>query len=314
MKRVIVTGSVGYDYIMDFPGRFADRIMPDKVHVLSLSFLVEKMSKNVGACATNLAYTFKLLGGEPLIMSSVGKDFSDAKKFLIKHKISTLGIHVFDDDYCSSYHVVTDQDDNQIGAFHMGALKHNKELSLKKFSQCDFVTIGPTDPKAMIKYVDECQELKLPYLYDPSFQIADFTPEDLLKGLSGAAITIGNDYEIALIEKRLGISHEKLVAMVPVLITTLGPKGSVIESGKDTIHIKPAKITKVVDPTGAGDAYRAGFIAGYLNSKDLTVCGQTGSVAAAYAIEHYGTVTHHFTKKEFEKRYKENYGATIRLI
>ncbi len=336
MKRVIVTGSLGYDYIMDFPGRFADRIMPDKIHVLSLSFLVDKMTKNVGACATNLAYTFKLLGGDPLIVSSAGKDFHDAKQFFIKHKISIKGIHVFHDDYCCSYHVVTDQDDNQIGAFHMGAQKHNKELSLlamkglafqKKARPLEnFVTIGPTDPVAMSKYVDECHELKLSYLYDPAFQIADFTPEELRKGLSGAAIAIGNDYEIALMEKRLGISHEKIVALVPILITTLGPKGSVIESGKDAMHIQPAKITKVVDPTGAGDAYRAGFLAGYLGVsrgdlakarpplikiQDLVICGQMGSVAAAYAIEHYGTVAHHFTKKEFEKRYSYNYRNTI---
>lgn len=313
MKQVIVTGSLGYDYIMDFPGRFADRIMPEKIHVLSLSFLVERLTKRVGACATNLAYSFKLLGGDPIILSSAGKDFKELQTFFKKYRISTAAIKIFHDDYCSSYHVVTDQNDNQIGAFHLGALKHNKELSLKKFIGSDFVSIGPTDPIAMAKYVNECYKYKLPYLYDPSFQIADFTPEELRKGLTGAAIAIGNDYEIALMEKRLGMSHKELVALVPILITTLGPKGSIVESGKNVIHIKSAKISKVVDPTGAGDAYRAGFLTGYLKKMDLKMCGQMGSVAAAYAIESYGTVSHHFTTKEFERRYFENYGQKILL-
>lgn len=308
MKRVVVTGSLGYDYIMNFPGRFADRIMLDKIHVLSLSFLVDRLTKNIGGCATNLAYTLKLLGGEPLIVSSAGKDFGEMKKFLLRNNISTQGIMVYADDFCSSYHVVTDKDDNQIGAYYVGASKHNKELSLYYE---EFATIGPTDPIAMKKFVAQCQKLQVPYLYDPSFQIANFTPNELRKGLAGAAIAIGNDYEIALMEQRLNIAHEKLISMVPILITTLGPKGSIVESGSNAMHIKPAKPSRVLDPTGAGDAYRAGFLAGYLREFDLETCGQMGSVAAAYTVEQYGTVTHHFTIKEFEKRYKENYGEEL---
>lgn len=355
--NVIVTGSLSYDTIMDFPGKFADRIMPDKIHVLSLSFLVETLTKHIGGCATNLAYTLKLLGVDPFIMSAAGKDFGEMGKFFKLHKITTKGIKVFDHDYCGCYYVVTDSNDNQIGSFYPGASKHNKELSLNAiqgpalcgkdgpYENCkNFVTIGPTDPAAMVKCVNECILLRLPYLYDPSYQIAHFSPEELRKGIVGAEIVIGNDYEIALIEQRLSISHDELITMVPILITTLGPKGSVIETPTDVIHIQPANVSTVVDPTGAGDAYRGGFLAGFLHfsflrgglaearpplvkitksclrdprrvtADDLQICGQMGSIAAAYTVEKYGTVTHTFTKKEFIKRYYNSYNTTLTLL
>ena len=150
-------------------------------------------------------------------------------------------------------------------------------------------------------------------MYDPAFQIGNFTPEELIEGISNAQILIGNDYEIALIEDKLKISHEELIVMVPILITTLGSKGSIIEARNDAMHIKPAKPKNTSDPTGAGDAFRAGFVAGYLKGFDLLVCGQMGSVAAVYTVEKYGTQTHEFTKKEFTKRYEENFGTSVKL-
>lgn len=318
--QVIVTGSLGYDYIMDFPGRFADRIMPDKIHKLSLSFLVDKLSKQFGGVAGNIAYTLKLLGVDPTIMACAGNDFLPYKKHLTDHRISTKGIKEFDDVPCSLYAVVTDQDDNQIGSYFMGAMKHAKDLALqevvlrgKTTSYEIFVVISPTDPAAMVKYVKECRLLNLPYLYDPAFQIATFTADQLKEGIGGAALLIGNDYEISLMEDRLSISHEELLVMPPVVITTLGAKGSIIETRKEAIHVKPAKPKNTSDPTGAGDAYRAGFLASYLRKLDLATCGQMGSVAAAYTVEMYGTQTHAFTKKEFIARYKDNYGTTISL-
>lgn len=297
-----MTGSLSFDYIMDFAGRFADRIMPDKLHVLSLSFLAEKLSKQFGGCAPNVAYTLTLLGVDPCIVTAAGNDWDEYKKFLVKNKISTAGIKVFTDEPCSSYHVITDRDDNQIGAFYIGASRYNDRLHIPKNSE--FVIIGPTDPKAMVSYVDQCQGKK--YMYDPAFQIANFTQAQLAKGIKGAEILIGNDYEIALIKQRVEIS-------VPILITTLGAKGSIIETHKEKIYCKAAKPKNVSDPTGAGDAYRAGFLAGYLRGFDLQVSGQMGSVAAAYTVEKYGTQTHHFTKGEFIKRYKENFGSMIHL-
>lgn len=310
--NVVVTGSLGFDYIMDFAGRFADRIMPEKIHVLSLSFLVEHLSKQFGGTAGNIAYTLKLLGLDPLIVAPVGNDFHPYKTFLESKKIQTKHIAVHNNVSTSAYFVMTDKADNQIGAFFVGATKYAKNLTIPRDRKA-FVVLTATDPLAMKKYVKECRLLNLPYLYDPAFQVAMFSAEELREGISGAQILIGNDYEIALIKEKLEISHEELVMMVPILITTLGGKGSIIETRHDSIGVAAAKPKNMSDPTGAGDAYRAGFLAGFLRKFPLDVCGRMGSVAAVYTVEKYGTQTHTFTKKEFIKRYIENYGKTITL-
>jgi len=311
MKEV-VTGSLGYDYIMNFNGRFADRIMPDKLHKISLSFLADKLTKNIGGTAGNLAYTLHLLGIEPSIISAAGNDFDEYKKFLTKHGIDTSGIRIVKDEPTGSYHVVTDKDDNQIGAFYAGALKYNKELEISASS--NFVVVGPNDPEAMKVYIRQCREKKLRYMYDPAFQIDSMSPDELRFAIEGAELLIGNDYEISLIEQKLEISHEELLVMGPkAIITTIGAKGSIIETRKEAIAVKPAKPKNVSDPTGAGDAYRGGFLAGYLRGFDLLTCGQMGAVAAVYTVEKYGTVTHHYTKDDFIKRYEENYGTKLVL-
>jgi len=323
--KVLVTGSLSYDVIMDFPGRFADRIMPDKIHTISLSFLVEKLNKQFGGTAGNVAYTLKLLGVEPLILSAGGNDFASYRQFLRRKKISTRYVPEYANVATGSYFVVTDREDNQIGAFYSGAMQHNETLSLTAVKETiDFVHIAPNTPAAMKHYVRECRQQGIPYMYDPAFQIADCTAGELREGIEGAAIVIGNDYEMSLVEGKLGISHEELLVMGPVVVTTLGARGSVIETRREAIHVKAAKPQNVSDPTGAGDAYRAGFLAGYLSrtsvrknhrirSEELAVCGQMGSVAAVYTVEKYGTQTHSFTKKEFIKRYQDNYGESIVL-
>lgn len=316
--NVIITGSLGYDYIMNFSGKFADRIMPDNLHKISLSFLADKLNKQFGGTAGNIAYSLKLLGINPKILSVAGNDFSSYKEFLEKKNIATDGILIRKEEPTSCYFVVTDQDNNQIGTFYVGAQKYASKLSLSTFLQGDplekFVVISPQDPTAMKKFVKECQTLHVPYLYDPAFQIATFTKEVLREGIIGAEILIGNDYEIDLITNTLEISHEELLVMGPkVVITTLGSKGSIIESRNDAIHIKPAKVKNTSDPTGAGDAYRSGFLAGYVGKFDLETCGRMGSIAAAYTVEKYGTVTHTYTKKEFINRYKENFGNEITI-
>lgn len=345
--NVVVTGSLAYDYIMNFPGRFADRIMPDKIHKLSLSFLVNKLNKNFGGTAGNIAYTLKLLGVEPLILSAAGNDFAPYAAHLNLFNISKRFIKIHKNVSTGSYFGITDQQDNQIGAFYEGALKYTKQLSLRIPSQsllqedllqkASLCVISPTNPQAMKRYVKECQKLKLPYLYDPAFQIDHFTPEELRQGITGAQILIGNDYEIALIEKKLHFSHRELVQLVPIVVTTLGAKGSVIESvhqsfwgrakrglqnpdsglarmtKKISLNIKAARSENTSDPTGAGDTYRAGFLAGFLHGFDLQICGQMGAVAAVYSVEKYGTQTHYFTKNDFGQRYKENFGQALSL-
>jgi adenosine kinase len=309
--NVVVTGSLGFDYIMDFSGRFKDRIMPDKIHNISLSFLVDTLTKQFGGTAGNIGYTLKLLGINPLIVAAAGNDFTAYKRFLAKHKISTTYISVRQDVPTSSYFVMTDTDDNQIGSFYMGSMKYAKNLTIPEKST--FVLVTPNEPAAVMEYVAQCKKRHLPYLYDPAFQIDHFTAKELRDGISGAKILIGNDYEISLIEHKLAIPHKELIRLVPMLITTLGSKGSIIETDEESVHCKPAKPKNVIDPTGAGDAFRAGFIAGYLRHYDVKICGQMGSVAAVYTVETYGTQTHTFTKKEFIKRYRENFGDTITL-
>lgn len=311
--NVVVTGTLGFDYIMNFSGRFADRIMPDKIHNISLSFLVDKLSKQFGGTAGNIAYTLKLFGLTPYIVSSAGNDFDEYSRFLTKHKISTKYISLHKNIGTGSYFVVTDKDDNQIGSFYTGATKYARKLTIGVTGKPDFVIIAPTDPEAMRAYVRECRKESFPYMYDPAFQIGNFTDEDLREGIDGSKILIGNDYEIALIEDKLKISHDELRTLVPVLITTLGPKGSIVETRYESIYCKPAKPEINTDPTGAGDAYRAGFIAGFIKGLDLGICGQLGSLAAVYTVEQYGTQTHTFTLNEFKKRYYVNFGSIPQL-
>lgn len=308
--NIAVVGSLGFDYIMNFSGNFTDRIKEEKIHSLSLSFLVDHLSKQLGGTAGNIAYTLKLTGLQPYIVAYAGNDFEPYRKHLASHNIPLDGIKEHKALPTSAYFVITDLDNNQIGSFYVGAMKDAHKLRINALPvKPDFVVIAPTDPKAMVKSAQYCQEHSLPYLFDPAFQTATFKHEELRLAINDAAILIGNDYEINLIESSLDISHEELLLMVPLLITTLGNKGSIIETRKESIHIKPAKTRGVVDPTGAGDAYRAGFLAGYLKKQPLAMCGQMGSVAAAYSVELYGTQTHTFTKQAFNRRYEENYGG-----
>lgn len=312
--RVLVTGTLSYDYIMDFPGLFVDRIMPEKIHNISLSFLVDKLSKQFGGTAGNIAYSLRLLGVRPILFATAGNDFAPYQKFLTRKHVITKYVKKVRNVPTSSYFVVTDNNDNQIGSFYIGASEYNKSLAVSNIKEkLDFAIVAPNNPTANIHFVSECRKLGIPYLYDPAFQISNYSPQELLNGIEGAAVLIGNDYEIALIEQKLGVSHRSLIAMVPVLITTLGSKGSIVETQKEAIHIKAAKPKNTSDPTGAGDAYRAGFIAGFLRGFSLQTCGQMGSVAAAYTVEKYGTVTHEYTKKDFVKRYKENFGTSLIL-
>jgi len=311
---IVVTGSVGYDYIMGFPGKIQDRIMPDKIHTISLSLLADKLHKQFGGTGGNIAYSLNLLGVTPLLQTYVGNDFTPYQEFLNAHHIPTTYIRVDEKNASGTYFVVTDKVDNQIGAYYKGALIRNTSLHLANIHEpFDLVVISANEPKAMVQYAAECMKRKIPYMYDPSFQIGNFSKKELHDGVSHAAMLIGNDYEIALLEKRLEISHMKLLDLCPVVITTLGAKGSLIEAKSKRISVLPAKAKAIIDPTGAGDAYRSGFLAGYVRGFDLHICGQMGSIAAVYTVEAYGTQTHSYSKKEFCTRYQKNYKTKLVL-
>ena len=314
MSPEYVGGSLSFDYVENFGGLFADRILPEKIESLSLSFLVESRDVQFGGTAGNIAYTMKLLGLDPIIIACAGRDFEAYRTFLIEHGLDVSQIQVHEDELTSQYHVVTDAKGNQIGTFSIGAMKYAKDISLGELVQEEsFFMLSPTNPDAMVEYVRQCKEKKIRYMYDPAFQIATLSKEELCDGISGAEILIGNDYEIALIEKKTGLTHAQILQTVSIVVTTLGDKGALIETKDERIEIQPAKPENVSDPTGAGDAFRGGFLAGYLRGFDLQTCGQMGAVAAVYTVEKYGTVTHSYSKEEFAERYKENYKTELTL-
>ena len=311
---IVVVGSLAFDFVMNFPGKFAEHIMPDKIHILNLSFLTDKLRKNFGGTAANISYNLALLGERPAILATAGKDFASHKKFLKKSAIETRYIKIYKSDFTSNYFAIVDKSDNQIGAFYSGVMKKANKLSLKKIKEpVDFMIISPTDPKAIIKLAVECQKSKIPYMFDPGMQLPILTKNQLLKGVKGAKILIGNDYEISSIQKKLGLSKRKLLSKVEILITTLAEKGSIIQIKQKSFKIKPAKPKNVSDPVGAGDAYRAGFMVGFLRDFDLRTCGQMGSITAVYTVEKCGTSTHRFTKKQFCDRYRHNFKKKLKL-
>ena len=317
--NIVVVGSLSFDFIMNFPGRFSDHILPDKIHILNLSFLTEKLNKNFGGTAGNIAYNLAQLKNNVAILATAGKDFNVYQKFLNKTGVNTKYIKKYQNDFTSNYFVVVDKLDNQIGGFYAGAMIQATKLSLKNIKEkIDFVIISPTVPEAMINLAKECQQLKVPYLFDPGMQLPRLTKEQLLQGISGAKILIGNDYEVSLMQKKLNLTSQTLKNKVDILITTLAEKGSFIEAknpptGGKKIIVTSAKPAKILDPVGAGDAYRSGFMAGFSRNFNLKTCGQMGATTAVYTVEKYGTTTHRFTIKEFCARYKKNFGEDLVL-
>jgi adenosine kinase len=312
---LLISGSLAYDQILDFPGKFADSIMPDKLHMLNVSFLVHKMRKGFGGTAGNIAYTLSLLGVRPALIGTVGDDFVPYREFLEKHKIETSNVKTIKGQYCSTAIGFTDSKDNQIWGFHIGADAFSDKISVKKIkNKIDFGLIAPHNPKTMLNFAREYTSLKIPYLFDPGMQLPYFSGEDLKMAFKGAKIIIGNDYEIAIMQKKTGISDlHTLAKKEKIVITTLGEKGSFVSEAKGSIKIKPAKPKSVTDPAGAGDAYRAGFLAGYLKGLSIETCARMGSVISVYTVEKYGTTTHSFTIPEFCARFKANYGEEIQL-
>ncbi len=298
---------------MDFPGVFGDHIMPDKIHQLNVSFLVDTLEKQRGGTAGNIAYNLALLKSSSSIFAAAGNDFNEYAIFLKQNGIDTSNIEIIKDKPTASAFIMTDKNDNQISAFYPGAMRETPSLSLKGI-QTDFAIISPNDPKAMVKFAKEATEKNIPYMMDPGMQLPVLNASDLTDMVLGAHILIGNDYEIDLLKKKSSLSEKDLFEQkVEILITTLGANGSQIKTKGETFAIKPAKPKEVVDPTGAGDAYRAGFMAGFLRGLDVKTCGQMGSVAASFAIEKYGTQQHHFTIQTFQDRYVQAFGDMIEL-
>lgn len=310
---VLVSGSLAYDYIMDFPDSFKNHILPEQLHILNVSFVVDKLNKNFGGCAGNIAYTIKMLGAEPIILGVLGKDADDYLVHCKQAKLKTDYIKQVDNKFTASAHITTDKDDNQLAAFYSGAGEEAVGLSISEVKEnLELALITPTKKEAMIRHAKECYEVKIPFVFDPSHQLTAFTAQELMLVIGQAKFFIGNDYEMKLTQEKTGWGMAELLNHVEVVITTLGEKGSIISTKDGNIEVGICPAQSVDDPTGAGDAYRAGFFAAYVRGLDLKTCGQVGAVAASYTVEKYGTQTHEFTLAEFKERYGKAFGQELK--
>lgn len=310
---ILVSGSLAYDYIMNFPDSFKNHIMPENIHILNVCFVVDDLKRTWGGTAGNIAYTMRLLGADPLIVSAVGKNGGDYAQHLKDRGINTNYIYTDAARLTASAFITTDADDNQITAFHGGPLGLAGNISLhaikEKFS---LALISPTQKEAMVKHLKECVELGVKAVFDPGQQITVFDGQELRRMISQAHFVIGNDYEMKLLQDRTGWSAQEMLKETKILITTLGEKGSVITTAEgEMVEVSSCPPLSFDDPTGAGDSYRAGFFTAYEQGLDFKTCGQMGSVAASYAIETNGTQEFNFTKDDFCKRYFKTYGEEI---
>ncbi len=309
--RIFVTGSIAFDYIMVFPGRFRDHILPDKMHVLSVSFLVDSLTRLRGGTGANISYNLGLVKERPVLVGTVGEDFGEYRAWLEGHGVDCGAVRVIAGEHTASCFINTDLQDNQITAFYPGAMAQASSVSILEAGATpgDLVLIAPNDPTAMNRYVTECIEAGIPYLYDPSMQLPRLEKADLEKGCRGARILAGNDYEFGMMADKLGVAEAELRRMVPITVMTRGEAGALITVEDQEFDIPAAKPKAVVDPTGAGDAFRAGFVLGMRRGWPWPVVGRVASLTGVYAIEHRGPQNHSYTLDEFRARYRENFGA-----
>lgn len=310
--RIFVTGSIAYDYIMVFPGRFRDHILADKMHVLSVSFLVDSLKRRRGGTGANIAYNLALIGEKPVLVGTVGDDFSEYRDWLARAGVDTTGVRVIVDEHTASCFINTDLQDNQITAFYPGAMAQASSVSLGglRATGGDLAVIAPNDPKAMVQYVAECTEAGIPYLYDPSMQLPRLEKAELEAGCAGARVLCGNDYEFGMMAEKMGISETALRNRVPITVMTRGEAGSLITVEGTEHEVPAAKPHAVVDPTGAGDAFRSGFMAGLRRGFSWPVVGRMASLSAVYAVEKRGTQEHGYTIAEYVDRYQTNFGPS----
>ena len=272
---------------------------------------METFSRHFGGTGANQAYTLALLGFRPKLAATVGTDFGAYRSHLLKAGVDLSLVKKVKDKTATGW-AMTDRDNNQVWGFYSGAMKYASGVSLKdKLVPKDWLMITPNDPRAMVNYARQAAKAEANYLYDPAVQIPRFSRQELQQGIKAAKIITGNDYEIALLLKNSGLTQDKVTSR-SILISTGGAKGSLIMTRREKILVPIAKAKSVVDPTGAGDAYRAGFLAGFIKNLPLAVCGRMGALAAVYTIEKFGTQTHHFTIAQFKKRYKINFKHELR--
>jgi len=318
--KIAVTGSVATDYMMSFPGKIADSIVVDSLEKISLSFLVNNLEVRRGGTGANISFGMGVLGGSPVLIAAVGEDFTDYNSWLTRHGVDTSELYVSQTQLTARFTVTTDESHNQIASFYPGAMSEARNIELgpifKSRNGFDLVLIAPDDPEAMLRHTEECRQHKIPFAADISQTLASLDGESIRNLLVGAKYSFLNEYEMALAMQKTGWSKRDFLDNVEICITTLGSKGAQIESHSfATITVGVAKERSKIDPTGIGDAFRAGFLSAIGWGLELKVCAEVGSMVATYCLETQGGQEYRFTREQFLERFAESYSdASTQLV
>jgi adenosine kinase len=306
--KLVVTGSIAFDYLMSFPGKFTEHILPEHIERVSLSFLVDSMDKRRGGCAPNIAYTLALLGERPLLMATAGEDFGDYREWLERAGVDTSLVRQLAGKFTASFFCSTDRDNNQIASFYTGAMADAGALSFRSVADADLAIVSPNDPRAMVQYADECRTLGIPYIFDPGQQCTRMSGDELREGAIGATLLICNDYEFEILKHKTSLTEATILQSSKALVVTRGEHGSSVYTKDGRVDVPAVPPRRIVDPTGVGDGFRAGFMKGMALGLDYAVCARIGSVAATYVLEHLGGQSHAYLWVEFLERYRSVFG------
>ncbi len=307
----LICGSMAFDSIMVFHDRFRNHILPDKIHMLNVCFLVPDLRREYGGCAGNIAYNLTLLGGDPLPMATVGKDFEPYRVWLQQRGISCTHIEVVENSYTAQAFITTDLDDNQITAFHPGAMDHAHQQAIPLDAGVSIGMVAPDGRDGMLEHARQFAAAGIPFIFDPGQGLPMFDGEEIHAFIDQANWVTVNDYEWELIHERTGLDEQQVAAKVEALIITRGARGSAIYADGQCIEMPVAKATEVVDPTGCGDAYRGGLLWGLMNGRDWETTGRVASLMGAMKVAHAGTQNHHFTEQEFATSFRREFGCAL---
>jgi adenosine kinase len=307
----LICGSFAYDTIMVFQDQFKNHILPDKVHILNVAFYVPEMRREFGGCAGNIAYNLKLLGGDPVPMGTVGTDFGPYAEWMDYRGISRSHVLRVDNSYTAQAFITTDMDDNQITAFHPGAMDASH---LNRITDAPEITLGIVSPdgrQGMLEHAAQFAEAGIPFIFDPGQGLPMFGGEELKRFIAQATWVCVNDYESQLLQERTGLSPHEIAEQVEALIVTLGGDGAHIYTDRQRIDIPAAPVSTMNDPTGCGDAFRAGLLYGLMNDLDWQTIGRISALMGAIKIEHHGTQNHSFSADEFRERYRMSFSDEL---
>lgn len=305
--RTLITGSLAFDSIMVFPDQFKNHILPEQTHILNVCFLVPEMRREYGGCAGNIAYGLKMLGGEPVIMATAGADFADYSNRLADLGINAEHVKIIDDSYTAQAYITTDLDDNQIIAFHPGAMNFANRNKISDAKEIGLGILGPDSRDGMIEHARQFVEAGIPFIFDPGQGLPMFNDEELIQFIDQADYLIVNDYESKMLEDKTGKSFETLAKKVKAFIVTLGADGSHIYANGEFIEVPAANINGALDPTGCGDAYRSGLLYGLSNQMDWPTTGRIAALMGAIKIESKGPQNYSFDKTDFNQRFSQTF-------